>query len=200
MLVLVVGFHFRRRLLLLWPITAFSVVAILFQATYLVLWAIKPMSWIADAWWANLIGFMTWDRFLFHLLFYYFLFYIIYWFAVYWGVLLQSSVLEISLCHLFLGYTTCSTYCCFTWYIREDTFSEYMARFILGPFNINGQTFRFVSSLFWPLLFIFSFAFDLYVLTFYYSVCKFSIWNVWFSHDCLSMNIKRHPIISCCIS
>ncbi|KAK2457295.1 piezo-type mechanosensitive ion channel protein [Trifolium repens] len=53
------GFHFRRRLLLLWPITVFSVVAILFQATYLVLWAIKPMSWIADAWWANLIGFMT---------------------------------------------------------------------------------------------------------------------------------------------
>ncbi|GAU30702.1 hypothetical protein TSUD_39260 [Trifolium subterraneum] len=53
------GFHFRRRLLLLWPITVFSAVAILFQATYLVLWAIKPMSWIADAWWAKLIGFMT---------------------------------------------------------------------------------------------------------------------------------------------
>ncbi|XP_045822648.1 piezo-type mechanosensitive ion channel homolog isoform X1 [Trifolium pratense] len=52
------GFHFRRRLLL-WPVSIFSAVAILFQATYLVLWAIKPMSWIADAWWAKLIGFMT---------------------------------------------------------------------------------------------------------------------------------------------
>ncbi|KAI5399288.1 hypothetical protein KIW84_064594 [Lathyrus oleraceus] len=52
------GFHFRRRLLLLWPIIIFSVVAILFQVTYLVLWAIKPMSWIPDAWWTKLIGFM----------------------------------------------------------------------------------------------------------------------------------------------
>lgn len=53
------GFHFRRRLLLLWPIIIFSVVVILSQVTYLVLWAIKPMSWMRDAWWAKLIGFMT---------------------------------------------------------------------------------------------------------------------------------------------
>jgi len=44
---------------LLWPIIIFSVVVILSQVTYLVLWAIKPMSWMTDAWWAKLIGFMT---------------------------------------------------------------------------------------------------------------------------------------------
>ncbi|RDX99269.1 Piezo-type mechanosensitive ion channel-like protein, partial [Mucuna pruriens] len=53
------GFHIRRRFLLLWPIIIFSVVAILSQVTYLVIWAVKPM-WLSipDAWWAKLIGFM----------------------------------------------------------------------------------------------------------------------------------------------
>ncbi|CAL0320586.1 unnamed protein product [Lupinus luteus] len=56
------GFHFRRRLLLLWPIVIFSVVAILSQVIYLVIWAVKPNSWsIEDAWWAKLIGFMIVD-------------------------------------------------------------------------------------------------------------------------------------------
>ncbi|XP_020972104.1 piezo-type mechanosensitive ion channel homolog isoform X2 [Arachis ipaensis] len=53
------GFHFRRRLLLLWPVVIFSVVAILSQVTYLLIWAAEPVSWsIPDAWWAKLIGFM----------------------------------------------------------------------------------------------------------------------------------------------
>lgn len=48
--------------MLLWPIVIFSVVAVLFQLIYLVIWAVEPMSWsIPDSWWANLIGFMTWD-------------------------------------------------------------------------------------------------------------------------------------------
>ena len=80
----------------------------------------------------------------------------------FWGVLLQSSVLEISLCNLFLGYTTTSTSCCLNWYIWEETSSEYMARFILGSFAINYWTFRFVSSLFGPLVY-FSHFFDCYV-------------------------------------
>nr|KYP71537.1 Protein FAM38B [Cajanus cajan] len=55
-----IGFHIRRRFLLLWPIVIFSVVAILSQVTYLVIWAVKPRSWsVPDAWWAKLIGFMT---------------------------------------------------------------------------------------------------------------------------------------------
>lgn len=54
------GFHFRRRFLLLWSIVIFSVVAILSQVTYLVIWAVKQTSWsISDVWWAKLIGFMT---------------------------------------------------------------------------------------------------------------------------------------------
>ncbi|CAJ1969173.1 unnamed protein product [Sphenostylis stenocarpa] len=53
------GFHFRRRFLLLWPIVIFSVVAILSEVTYLVIWAVQPMSRsIQEAWWAKLIGFM----------------------------------------------------------------------------------------------------------------------------------------------
>ncbi|KHN03769.1 Piezo-type mechanosensitive ion channel component 2 [Glycine soja] len=54
-----IGFQIRRSFLLLWPIVIFSVVAILSQVTYLVIWAVKPMSWsIPDASWAKLIGFM----------------------------------------------------------------------------------------------------------------------------------------------
>ncbi|KAL2323587.1 hypothetical protein Fmac_027966 [Flemingia macrophylla] len=54
-----IRFHIRRRFLLLWPIVIFSVVAILSQVTYLVIWAVKPMSWsVPNTWWAKLIGFM----------------------------------------------------------------------------------------------------------------------------------------------
>ncbi|KAK7392390.1 hypothetical protein VNO78_20827 [Psophocarpus tetragonolobus] len=53
------GFHFRLRVLLLWPIVIFSAVAIVSQVTFLVIWAFKPMPWsIPDTWWAKLIGFM----------------------------------------------------------------------------------------------------------------------------------------------
>lgn len=93
---------------------------------------------------------------------------IINWFVVFWGVLLQSSILEFSLCNLFLGYTTASTSCCFTWYIWEETFSEYMAGFILESFNINCRTFRFVSSLFRPSCLFSLFSFD-FCLIFFYS-------------------------------
>lgn len=80
---LVVGFHFRRRFLLLWSIVIFSVVAILSQVTYLVIWAVKQTSWsISDVWWAKLIGFMTWDWFLF-LLFSNSSFLLVYWFVVF---------------------------------------------------------------------------------------------------------------------
>ncbi|MED6121436.1 hypothetical protein PIB30_030157, partial [Stylosanthes scabra] len=55
------GFHFRRRLLLLWPVVIFSVVAILSQVTYLLIWAAEPVSWsVPDAWWAKLIGVQSW--------------------------------------------------------------------------------------------------------------------------------------------
>jgi len=65
---LAVGFHFRRRILLLWPIVIFSVVAILSLVTYLVIWAAQPMSQsVPQAWWAKLIGFMMWDYCISHL-------------------------------------------------------------------------------------------------------------------------------------
>lgn len=71
-------------------------------------------------------------------------------------MLLQSSVMEISLCNLFLGYTTASSSCCVGWYIREETFSENMARLVLGSFLINYRTYRFVSSFFHPFVSLFS--------------------------------------------
>lgn len=92
-----------------------------------------------------------------------FFFNVICWFLDFWGVLLQSSVLEISYCNLFLGYTTASFSRCFTWYIWEETVFEYMERFILGSFNINCRTFRFVSSSFLPSCLFFLFSFDCYV-------------------------------------
>lgn len=59
-----IGFHFRRRLLLLWPIIIFSFLVILSQVTYLVIWAIEGNKWsTAEIWWAKLIGLMmvqTW--------------------------------------------------------------------------------------------------------------------------------------------
>ncbi|XP_062143961.1 piezo-type mechanosensitive ion channel homolog [Alnus glutinosa] len=59
-----IGFRFRRRFLLLWPIIIFSLLVILSQVTFLVVWAVEGNKWsIAEAWWAKLIGFMivhTW--------------------------------------------------------------------------------------------------------------------------------------------
>ncbi|KAK9282374.1 hypothetical protein L1049_005291 [Liquidambar formosana] len=54
-----IGFRFRRRFLLLWSIIIFSLLVILFQVTFLIIWAIEGGNWgIADTWWAKLIGFM----------------------------------------------------------------------------------------------------------------------------------------------
>lgn len=99
----------------------------------------------------------------------------------FWGVLLQNWVMEISLCNLFLGYTTTSTSCCFSWYIWEEMFSEYMARFILGPFLINHWTFRFVSSLFDLLVFFSRLLIAMFVLLQHTSY-KPTVWNVQLCH------------------
>ncbi|XP_028789013.1 piezo-type mechanosensitive ion channel homolog [Neltuma alba] len=54
-----IGFHSRRHLLLLWSIVGFSVLVILSQVTYLVIWAIEGSSWsIPGVWWEKLIGLM----------------------------------------------------------------------------------------------------------------------------------------------
>ncbi|XP_030947959.1 piezo-type mechanosensitive ion channel homolog isoform X1 [Quercus lobata] len=55
-----IGFRFYRRFLLLWPIIIFSLLVILSQVTFLVIWAVEGNKWsIAEAWWAKLIGFTT---------------------------------------------------------------------------------------------------------------------------------------------
>lgn len=55
-----IGYRFRRRFLLLWPIIIFSLLVILSQVTFLVIWAVEGNKWsIAEAWWAKLIGFTT---------------------------------------------------------------------------------------------------------------------------------------------
>ncbi|KAF7804788.1 piezo-type mechanosensitive ion channel-like protein isoform X1 [Senna tora] len=54
-----IGFHSRTRLMLLWSIVIFSVLVILSQVTYLVIWVVEGSSWsIPGAWWAKLVGFM----------------------------------------------------------------------------------------------------------------------------------------------
>ncbi|CAN0892677.1 Piezo-type mechanosensitive ion channel homolog [Linum grandiflorum] len=53
-----IGFRFRRRLLLLWPIIGFSVIVICSQVVYLVIWAIKGDGWDeSNSRWARLVGF-----------------------------------------------------------------------------------------------------------------------------------------------
>ncbi|KAG6703700.1 hypothetical protein I3842_07G098800 [Carya illinoinensis] len=55
-----IGFRFRRRFLLLWPLIIFSFLAILSQVTFLVIWAVEGNKWsLAETWWAKLIGLMT---------------------------------------------------------------------------------------------------------------------------------------------
>ncbi|KAJ4842906.1 hypothetical protein Tsubulata_023830 [Turnera subulata] len=54
-----IGFRFRRRFSLLWPIIIISVLVIFSQVVFLIIWAIKGNEWSgANAWWAHLIGFM----------------------------------------------------------------------------------------------------------------------------------------------
>ncbi|KAF2298634.1 hypothetical protein GH714_024432 [Hevea brasiliensis] len=54
------GFRFRRRFLLLWPVILFSLLVILGEVVYLIIWAIKGSKWSgANAWWAHLTGLMV---------------------------------------------------------------------------------------------------------------------------------------------
>ncbi|GMI85789.1 PIEZO1 [Hibiscus trionum] len=54
-----IGFRFRRKYLLLWPVIIFSVLVFLSQSAYLVIWAIGGYKLsVGDAWWMKLIGFM----------------------------------------------------------------------------------------------------------------------------------------------
>ncbi|KAF5930355.1 hypothetical protein HYC85_031228 [Camellia sinensis] len=56
------GFRFRGRLLLLWSVFLFSLLIILVQVIFIILWAMVNVKWsIADAWWAKLIGLMKLD-------------------------------------------------------------------------------------------------------------------------------------------
>ncbi|XP_021280441.1 piezo-type mechanosensitive ion channel homolog isoform X2 [Herrania umbratica] len=54
-----IGFRFRRKYLLLWPVIIFSLLVFLSQAVYLVIWAADGYKQsVGDAWWMKLIGFM----------------------------------------------------------------------------------------------------------------------------------------------
>uniref|UniRef100_M0ZWV2 Uncharacterized protein n=1 Tax=Solanum tuberosum TaxID=4113 RepID=M0ZWV2_SOLTU len=58
MLLIFVGFHFKGRVLL-WFVFLFSVLAILLEVVFLIVWAILGPEWeLADAWWMKLIGLM----------------------------------------------------------------------------------------------------------------------------------------------
>ncbi|PON52884.1 Piezo family [Trema orientale] len=54
-----IGYHFRRRFLLLWPVIIFSLLVLLSEVIYLVICTIKGNKGSeADAWWEELVGFM----------------------------------------------------------------------------------------------------------------------------------------------
>ncbi|KAE8676455.1 hypothetical protein F3Y22_tig00111594pilonHSYRG00006 [Hibiscus syriacus] len=54
-----IGFRFRRKYLLLWPVIVFSLLVFLSQAAYLVIWAVEGYKQsVGNAWWMKLIGFM----------------------------------------------------------------------------------------------------------------------------------------------
>lgn len=56
------GFRFRGRFLFLWFIFIFSLLVILLQAIFLILWAFEDGNRsVADAWWAKLLGLMRFD-------------------------------------------------------------------------------------------------------------------------------------------
>ncbi|XP_034689649.1 piezo-type mechanosensitive ion channel homolog isoform X2 [Vitis riparia] len=53
------GFRFRRQHLLLWFVVIFSILVILSQVTFLIIWAVEGGKWsMEDAWWVKVIGFM----------------------------------------------------------------------------------------------------------------------------------------------
>ncbi|KAL5701585.1 hypothetical protein ACHQM5_026906 [Ranunculus cassubicifolius] len=52
-------FHFWRRFIVSWNIAIFSLLAILSQIIFQIIWVVKGDQWrVADAWWARLIGFV----------------------------------------------------------------------------------------------------------------------------------------------
>ncbi|KAK8284151.1 hypothetical protein V6Z12_D08G140700 [Gossypium hirsutum] len=54
-----IGFRFRRKYLLLWPVIIFSLLVFLSQVAYLIIWAVGSYKQsVGDAWWLKLIGFM----------------------------------------------------------------------------------------------------------------------------------------------
>lgn len=54
-----IGFRFRGKYFLLWPVIIFSLLGLVSQAVYLVIWAIEGYKQsVGEAWWMNLIGFM----------------------------------------------------------------------------------------------------------------------------------------------
>lgn len=56
------GFRFRGRFLLMWFIFIYSLIVILVQAIFLILWAFEGSNGsLADAWWAKLLGLMRLD-------------------------------------------------------------------------------------------------------------------------------------------
>lgn len=117
----VVGFHFGRRLLLLWLIVIFSVFAIIAQVVYLVIWAIEGNKWSgADAWWANLIGFMMYELPFVFICISFSLYYMHTYILCFLCMPLQIPVLEIPLCSIFFVLTTISSCCCFSWFVWKQ--------------------------------------------------------------------------------
>lgn len=54
-----VGFHFQRGHVLLWFVFSFSILVILLQVTFLIIWAVERGKWsVEDAWWVEVFGFM----------------------------------------------------------------------------------------------------------------------------------------------
>lgn len=147
------GFAFRRRFLLLWSIIIFSLLVILSQVIFLIVWAITGNKWsMEDSWWAELIGMMRQD--LIALILYFTLIppylhvHVFFVRLLLHGfyMLLQNSIVEISLCNLLFGCTTIGGFCCISPYLWEQVFSGSMAGFILGTFLSGCWTFRFVTS------------------------------------------------------
>ncbi|XP_058084087.1 piezo-type mechanosensitive ion channel homolog isoform X2 [Magnolia sinica] len=55
-----IGFRFQWRYLLLWCIIIFSVLVVLAQVVFHVIWLVEGEEWsVSDAWWAKLIGFVS---------------------------------------------------------------------------------------------------------------------------------------------
>lgn len=160
MLLISVGFHFKGRVLL-WFVFLFSVLTILLEVVFLIVWAILGAEWeLADAWWMKLIGLMKWDFILSStypsisalVLLTRSSFFEI--FATFWvrGILstlsymlLQTEVMEVPLSNLSLGSATISCWCCFVWNQRQQISLGSAAGFSLGTFLISSGTYWLVQ-------------------------------------------------------